>query len=503
MSHYNSLIANRVRRNHSGQIPIFLSTAVLIAAIFALLITGIVYAAAPVPTTPATEAKNIDVNNTQFSWTASDPPVQTYILEISKNSDMNGARSISVTGGMLYFTNNSTLDYGTPYYWRVSNGSESSPVLKFTTKAAPAQGTDNTTSSSQGSFIDTLGWPLILGVLCFLFVLLVLFMFIRRPRKKIGDEGAQARGQMRKQPPVQNQCPSCGFLNSSNRQQCISCGAPLAMSGSAPMNQQMGQMGGMQQQQQQQQPWQQPQMQQQPPQSNPMGQPPGQMGGMQQQQPWQQPQMQQQPPQSNPMGQPPGQMGGMQQQQLWQQPQVQQQPPQSNPMGQPPGQMGGMQQQQPWQQPQVQQQPPQQFSQQGGFNKIPNNIVGQVNIPQMGQQFGGMQQPAQGSTSCPSCGSPAVPGKAFCGNCGARIPAAQQQFQNQQQTQQNIICPSCGSPNPLNLQFCGTCGSSLAGAHQRQIIQTTQSFACPTCGYQVNAGMNPCPGCGTWLEWGP
>jgi hypothetical protein len=433
MNYINSLFVNTVRRNRSRRIPVFLSTAVLIAAIFVLLITGIVYAAAPVPTAPASEAKDVDVNNVQFSWTASDPPVQTYILELSKNSDMSSPKSITVSGGMLYFTNNSTLDYGTPYYWRVSNGSEPSPVLKFTTKAAPAQGTsNNTTSKSQGSFIDALGWPLILGVLCFLFVLLVLFLFIRRPRKKIGDEGAQAMGQTRKQPPVQNQCPVCGFLNPSNRQQCISCGAPLAMSGSAPMNQQMGQMGGQQQQ-------------------------------------WQSPQMQQQPPQPNPMGQQP--------------------------------QMGGQQQQ--WQPPQMPQQPPQQFGQQGGFNKIPNNIVGQINIPQMGQQFGGMQQPAQGLTSCPSCGSPAVPGKPFCGNCGTRIPAAQQQFQNQQQTQQNIICPSCGSPNPINLQFCGTCGSSLAGAHQRQIIQTTQSFACPTCGYQVSAGMNPCPGCGTWLEWGP
>ena len=48
---------------------------------------------------------------------------------------------------------------------------------------------------------------------------------------------------------------------------------------------------------------------------------------------------------------------------------------------------------------------------------------------------------------CPSCGTLAQEGAAFCDNCGAALPAG--------------ICPNCQAPVRLDAHFCDHCGHSL------------------------------------------
>jgi class 3 adenylate cyclase/tetratricopeptide (TPR) repeat protein len=50
---------------------------------------------------------------------------------------------------------------------------------------------------------------------------------------------------------------------------------------------------------------------------------------------------------------------------------------------------------------------------------------------------------------CPACQVENVPQNKFCGECGARLPAA---------------CAACGHPNPAGQKFCGECGAPLAVA---------------------------------------
>ena len=59
---------------------------------------------------------------------------------------------------------------------------------------------------------------------------------------------------------------------------------------------------------------------------------------------------------------------------------------------------------------------------------------------------------------CPSCGIPVVPGKKFCGSCGAKMegdakPTAVPPTQP--------VCPACGKAVIPGKKFCGTCGHKL------------------------------------------
>jgi len=52
---------------------------------------------------------------------------------------------------------------------------------------------------------------------------------------------------------------------------------------------------------------------------------------------------------------------------------------------------------------------------------------------------------------CPSCQAETPATQKFCGECGARLPAA---------------CPACGHPNPPTQKFCGECGATLGAPAQ-------------------------------------
>lgn len=52
---------------------------------------------------------------------------------------------------------------------------------------------------------------------------------------------------------------------------------------------------------------------------------------------------------------------------------------------------------------------------------------------------------------CPSCQAENPPTQKFCGECGARLPAA---------------CPACGHPNLPTQKFCGECGAKLGATAQ-------------------------------------
>lgn len=60
--------------------------------------------------------------------------------------------------------------------------------------------------------------------------------------------------------------------------------------------------------------------------------------------------------------------------------------------------------------------------------------------------------------TCPACGTPAVPGVRFCGNCGAEMPV------QAPPAAQVSACPSCGKPVAPGARFCGECGQPIAAA---------------------------------------
>src|SRR5262245_2892467 len=65
--------------------------------------------------------------------------------------------------------------------------------------------------------------------------------------------------------------------------------------------------------------------------------------------------------------------------------------------------------------------------------------------------------------TCPRCAFENPPATAFCGRCGARLPAQ---------------CPSCGYANPVGFAFCGKCGTRVAG-DQASPPETAPAFTSP------------------------
>lgn len=61
--------------------------------------------------------------------------------------------------------------------------------------------------------------------------------------------------------------------------------------------------------------------------------------------------------------------------------------------------------------------------------------------------------PASEGPRCPVCGKVTVPGKRFCGTCGAPLSPAPSVGANP------AVCPSCGDPIGPNEKFCGVCGA--------------------------------------------
>ena len=61
--------------------------------------------------------------------------------------------------------------------------------------------------------------------------------------------------------------------------------------------------------------------------------------------------------------------------------------------------------------------------------------------------------PVSDAPRCPACGKETIPGKRFCGTCGAPLspvpsPGVKPAF-----------CQSCGDPIGPNEKFCGACGA--------------------------------------------
>lgn len=79
--------------------------------------------------------------------------------------------------------------------------------------------------------------------------------------------------------------------------------------------------------------------------------------------------------------------------------------------------------------------------------------------------------PAQPNTAaaedvpCAACGSPVLPGKKFCPECGAPIappePAAEEA--PSVLIEETIHCASCGEIVPVGKKFCSECGAPVQG----------------------------------------
>jgi hypothetical protein len=66
--------------------------------------------------------------------------------------------------------------------------------------------------------------------------------------------------------------------------------------------------------------------------------------------------------------------------------------------------------------------------------------------------------------ACLRCGAANRPGRRFCAECGAPLPAS---------------CPECGFVNDAAEKFCGGCGVSLAAPHRRQRGRSAGPTATP------------------------
>lgn len=65
------------------------------------------------------------------------------------------------------------------------------------------------------------------------------------------------------------------------------------------------------------------------------------------------------------------------------------------------------------------------------------------------------------SIQCSRCRYANAPGAAFCGNCGAALPAVPPPPPPEATS---AACPFCGSRNPVGAAFCGECGLALGGS---------------------------------------
>ena len=63
---------------------------------------------------------------------------------------------------------------------------------------------------------------------------------------------------------------------------------------------------------------------------------------------------------------------------------------------------------------------------------------------------------ATSGVPCPSCGNPMIPGKKFCGSCGAGIDEG-----TKPAPAPSHVCRSCGKPVIPGKKFCGSCGAKI------------------------------------------
>src|SRR5215467_16056790 len=78
---------------------------------------------------------------------------------------------------------------------------------------------------------------------------------------------------------------------------------------------------------------------------------------------------------------------------------------------------------------------------------------------------------------CPSCQAENAAKQKFCGECGARLPAA---------------CPACGHPNSPTQKFCGECGAKL-GAPAEPVAAAPSSTLAPAAEEEIAASSTSGP----------
>ena len=85
--------------------------------------------------------------------------------------------------------------------------------------------------------------------------------------------------------------------------------------------------------------------------------------------------------------------------------------------------------------------------------------------------------PGEPTIRCPSCQAENAAKQKFCGECGARLPAA---------------CPACGHPNSPTQKFCGECGAKL-GAPAQAVAGAPSSAAVPAAEEETAASSTSGP----------
>lgn len=135
--------------------------------------------------------------------------------------------------------------------------------------------------------------------------------------------------------------------------------------------------------------------------------------------------------------------------------------------------------------------------------------------------------------NCPSCGTPAPAGAAFCDNCGASLsgvapapPPVQAPASPGLAPTAAVggICPSCHQPVISGQAFCDNCGAALANVPavappppqlappppmmppappiQQPVAAPSAGLICPSCGTPATAGAAFCDNCGASLTQG-
>ena len=126
----------------------------------------------------------------------------------------------------------------------------------------------------------------------------------------------------------------------------------------------------------------------------------------------------------------------------------------------------------------------------------PAPVPGSVTPPESHEEPPAPARHAENQSSCPSCGKPIIPGKKFCGTCGAKIegdtkPAAVPPPQP--------VCPTCGKPIIPGKKFCGTCGAKIEGDTKPAAVPPPLPV-CPSCGKPITPGKKFCGNCGHNLD---
>lgn len=106
------------------------------------------------------------------------------------------------------------------------------------------------------------------------------------------------------------------------------------------------------------------------------------------------------------------------------------------------------------------------------------------------------QQPASPSSTaevvCPSCGKPVLPGKKFCGNCGA---PAEPLVTMKPPDSSRMMCPKCEILVAPGKKFCGRCGTPVV-PQAKVDVSVPKAPVCPKCGSPVTPGKKFCGSCG-------